>query len=271
MKKIVSALVAVSAAVSLNAAVVAVVDGKNITDTQINEELAPILGGRDINSLPAQQKVGVIQQYIAEKLLLAEAKKQNFEKSAEYGKALERAKDSIVFNLYQKKLFDSVKVDNAKIKAEYDKNKAQFVRPASVQARHILVEKEADAKSIINELKALKGDALSKKFSEIASEKSIDTNTARNGGDLPWFGEGDMVKPFSDTAFSLKKGEISKTPVKTQFGYHIIYKQDAQAKQQLSFEQVKGELENAYKVEEMRKLLVQKQQELYEKAKVEMK
>lgn len=271
MKKIVSVLVAVSAAVSLNAAVVAVVDGKNITDTQINEELAPILGGRDINSLPAQQKVGVIQQYIAEKLLLAEAKKQNFEKSAEYGKALERAKDSIVFNLYQKKLFDSVKVDNAKIKAEYDKNKAQFVRPASVQARHILVEKEADAKSIINELKALKGDALTKKFAELASTKSIDTNSAQAGGVLPEFGEGDMVKPFSDAAFSLKKGEVSKTPVKTQFGYHIILKENAQAKKQLSFNEVKAGLEYNYKMQETQKLLAQKVQELASKTKIEMK
>ena len=267
MKKISFVLAALLTSVSLNAAVVATVDGKNITDTEINE----LLQGQNINNLPAQQKQAIIRQYIADRLLLAEAKKQNFEKSNDYNKALALAKDQIIVTLYQKKLFDAAKVDNKAIKDYYDKNKAQFVRPAAVKAKHILVSNESDAKSIINELKALKGDALSKKFSEIASEKSIDTNTARNGGELPWFGEGDMVKPFSDTAFSLKKGEISKTPVKTQFGYHIIYKQDAQAKQQLSFEQVKGELENAYKVEEMRKLLVQKQQELYEKAKVEMK
>lgn len=271
MKKIVYALTALCATVSLNAAVVAVVDGKNITDTQINEELAPLLGGRSINTLPEQQKKGLIQQYIAEKLLLEEAKKQNFEKSADYSKLLERAKDQIVFNLYQKKLFDSVKVDDAKVKAAYDKNKSQFVRPASVQARHILVEKESDAKNIINELKNLKGDALTRKFSEFARARSIDTNSGQQGGALPEFGEGDMVKPFSDAAFSLKKGEITKTPVKTQFGYHIILKEDAQAKKPLSFNEVKAGLENDYKMQETQRLLAQKVQELSGKAKIELK
>lgn len=271
MKKIVCVLTALFAGVSLNAAVVAVVDGKNITDTQINQELAVILGGRDINSLPTQQKTAIIQQYIAEKLLLEDAKKQNFEKSADYSKALENAKDQIIFNLYQKKLYDSVKLDNAKIKAAYDKNKSQFVQPATVQARHILVQNEADAKSIINQLKSLKGDALKTKFSEIAQEKSIDTNSAQQGGALPEFGEGEMVKPFADAAFSLKKGEITKTPVKTEFGYHVILKENAQAKKQLSFNEVKPKLENDYKMAEMQKLLAQKVQELSSKAKIEFK
>lgn len=273
MKKIVCVLGALFAGLSLNAAVVATVDGKNITDTQINEELKAILGGRDINTLPTQQKSAIIQQYIAEKLLLAEAKKQNFEKTADYSKALEGAKDQIIFNLYQKKLYDSVKVDNAKIKAAYDKNKSQFVRPATVQVRHILVglDNEAEAKSIINELKNLKGDALKDKFSQIASEKSMDTNSAQQGGALPEFTEKDMVKPFSDAAFSLKKGEITKTPVKTEFGYHIIFKENAQARKQLSFNEVKAGLENDYKMAEMQKLLAQKVQELSSKAKIELK
>ena len=271
MKKFSFVLCALCAAMGLNAAVVATVDGKNITDTQLNEELAPLLGGRDINSLPAQQKSGLIQQYIAEKLLLEDAKKQNFEKSADYSKLLARAKDGIVFNLYQKKIFDAVKVDNAKVKAAYDKNKSQFVQPARVQAKHILVSGESDANSIINELKGLKGNALSDKFSEIARSKSIDSATAPNGGELGWFGEENMVKPFADAAFSLKKGEISKTPVKTQYGYHIIYKQDAQAKQQLTYEQVKSGLENEYKMQEMQRQLALKAQELYNKAKIEIK
>ena len=81
----------------------------------------------------------------------------------------------------------------------------------------------------------------------------------------------DMVKPFSDAAFSLKKGEISKNPIKTEFGFHIILKKDAQAKTQLSYDQVKQSLENYYKMQEVQRLIAQKAQELYGKAKVELK
>lgn len=271
MKKISLVLTAIFAGVSLNAAVVATVNGKDITDTQINEELAPVLGGQKINSLPTPQKMQLIQNYIAQKLILEDAKRQNLDKGSEYNKMLESAKEQIVMTLYQKKFLDSVKVDNAKVKAAYDRNKAQFVRPAGVKAKHILVKSEAEARSIINELKNLKGVALTQKFSEIAGAKSMDTGSGQQGGDLPWFGEGDMVKPFSDAAFSLKKGEITTNPVKTQFGYHIILKEDSQAKTQLTFNQVKPNLENEYKMQEAQKLLGQKAQELFSKARVDIK
>ena len=270
MKNISPMLAALFFGVSLNAAVVATVDGKNISDTQINEELAPLLRGQKINSLPAQEKRLLVQQYIAQKLILEDAKRQGLDKGSEFNKMLERAKEEIALNLYQKKLYDSVKVDSSKIKAAYDRNKSQFVRPARVQAKHILVKSEADARNIINELKNLKGNELDNKFSEIARTKSID-GSAQNGGELGWFGEGDMVKPFSDAAFSLKKGEISKNPIKTEFGFHIILKKDAQAKTQLSYDQVKPSLENDYKMQEVQRLIAQKAQELYGKAKVELK
>ena len=106
MKKISFVLAALLTSVSLNAAVVATVDGKNITDTEINE----LLQGQNINNLPAQQKQAIIRQYIADRLLLAEAKKQNFEKSNDYNKALALAKDQIIVTLYQKKLFCSRKI-----------------------------------------------------------------------------------------------------------------------------------------------------------------
>lgn len=270
MKKFSLVVAALVAGASLNAAVVATVNGKNITDTQINEDLAQILGGQSISSLPAPQKQGIIQDYIANQLILDEAKKQNLEKSELYKKALENAQNEILINLYQKKIFDSLKVDNAKVKAIYDKNKAQYVRPAGVRARHILVKSEKEAKDIINELKDLKGNELVQKFAQTAAAKSID-GSAQQGGELGWFSAQDMVKPFSDAAFSLKNGEISKNPVKTEFGYHIILKEDSQPRTQLTFDQVKAGIENELKLVELRQAMAKKAQELYSKAKVELK
>ena len=273
MKKLSLIAAALLASASLNAAVVASVNGKDLTDTQVNEDLAPLLRGQSISSLPAQQKQMVLTQYIAEQLILDEAKKDNVEKDPLYAKELERAKNQIAMVVYQQKLAKGVKISDAQIKTFYNNNKQAFVEPAAAKARHILVDNEAEAKSIINELRSLKGEALTQKFAELAGSKSKDANSARNGGDLGWFDAQGMVKPFADAAFSLKNGEITKNPVKTQFGYHIILKEEARAKKQYTEKdkQVRDIIEAELKKEEVNKILQQKAQELFSKAKVELK
>jgi peptidyl-prolyl cis-trans isomerase C len=85
-----------------------------------------------------------------------------------------------------------------------------------IKCSHILVKKQKEANEVLERLK--KGES----FVNLAKELSIDKGSAKRGGDLGSFGRGMMVKPFEETAFKLKKGEISSEPVKTEFGYHII-------------------------------------------------
>ena len=88
-----------------------------------------------------------------------------------------------------------------------------------IKCSHILVQKQSEAKVILERLK--KGES----FANLARELSIDKGSARRGGDLGYFGRGMMVRPFEDAAFKLEKGEMSE-PVKTEFGYHIIKRLD---------------------------------------------
>ena len=101
-----------------------------------------------------------------------------------------------------------------------------------VHARHILVATEAEAKDLLAELK--KGTPIEK----LAKDKSTDKASGAEGGDLGWFKRTDMVKEFSDAAFALKKGELSETPVKTQFGYHIIKVEDRRQAPPPAFEEM---------------------------------
>lgn len=140
-----------------------------------------------------------------------------------------------------------------------------------MKAKHILVTSEKEAKDIIAELSKLSGKALNDKFAQLAKEKSIDKGSSAQGGDLGWFAESTMVKPFADAAFSMKKGTISKTPVKSDFGYHIILKEDARAKSTMSYNEVKAGIESNIKMEEFKELMNKKAQELLQKAKVEYK
>ncbi len=271
MKKISLLAGVLAAGLTLNAATVATLNGKNISDTEINEAFAPVLRGQDFKNLPEQQKKALINEYIAQQLFLEDARKQDLEKDPLYKQELEKVKDAVLLKVYQEKLFNTIKVDSSKVKAYYDQNKNDFVKPARVKARHILVESEKEAKELISQLSSLKGKALEDKFSELAKQKSIDPGSATRGGELGWFDQSNMVKPFTDAAFSLKNGDLTKTPVKTNFGYHIILKEDSQAREQIKFDEVKKGIESRLKLEELQKLMAEKGKSLLQNSKVEYK
>src|SRR5690606_21794865 len=104
-----------------------------------------------------------------------------------------------------------------------------------VNARHILVKTEDEAKAIISELDA------GKDFAELAKAKSEDSNKS-DGGDLGWFTKGRMVPEFEEAAFALEKGAYTKAPVKSQFGYHVIKLEDRRDVQPPAFEQVEPQI-----------------------------
>ena len=208
MNKFLFATLSLAAAMSLNAAVHATVNGSDITDKDIAFTLAA-MPGVTLEQLPKDTQKKVIDETISRKLLLDEAKKSGLEKTDEYKAALEEVKDNIALDLWMKRIFDNVKVSENEISDFYNKNKTEFAVPAQVKAKHILVAAEKDANDVIAALKGLKGDALVKKFEELAKAKSTDQGSAENGGELGWFGQSQMVKPFADAAFALKKGEIT--------------------------------------------------------------
>ncbi|MGG3914365.1 foldase protein PrsA [Rossellomorea vietnamensis] len=135
---------------------------------------------------------------------------------ASSGSDLDSVKENIkTYLLTEKLLKDRVKITDDQIKEYFEANKDTFAQKEQVEASHILVDDEKTAK----EVKAKLDDGGD--FAELAKEYSTDTSNADSGGELGYFGKGEMVAEFDDKAFSMKKGEISE-PVKTEFGYHII-------------------------------------------------
>lgn len=119
--------------------------------------------------------------------------------------------------VYEKETVDVKSVTDAEAKAYFDKNAARYGQPESVTARHILVKTEDEAKAIIEQLKN------GADFTTLAKEKSIEPGAKDSGGNLGTFTKGKMVPEFETAAFAQNVGTYSTTPVKTEFGYHIIY------------------------------------------------
>ncbi len=127
-------------------------------------------------------------------------------------------------------------------------------------ARHILVKTEAEANDILAQLK--KGTD----FAKLAKEKSLDPGSKEKGGDLGWFSPAGMVKPFSDAVVGLKKGELSATPIQTQFGWHVIKMVDSRATQVPAYDKVKEGLELTLQQRKLEKMMLG----LKDKAKIEV-
>lgn len=239
MKKIVTSFVASLALVSaLNAAeIYATVDGENITKQDI--EMIIQDPRVDLNKIPAEARTQVIDQAINKKLLAKKALKDGIEKDPQYAEAMSKIKEDLAFQVWQKNEVDKLKFTDQDKKDFFEKNKDKFVMPEILESRHILVKTEAEAKAIIIELdkSAKKED----KFAELAKTKSADA-TAQNGGYLGKVPADKLVPEFTAAAKALAKNTYSKTPVKTEFGYHIIFLKDKTAPKALTYAEVEPKI-----------------------------
>lgn len=198
-------------------------------DTIIAEQKAK--GAKESPELTAAIK----EQLVARELLLQEAKRKGFDKKPEIQQQIDAARQAVLVNAL---LADHVRanpVSDAQLRAEYDTIKANM-GGSEYKSRHILVDKEDDAKAIIAKLD--KGE----KIADLAKQ-SKDPGSRDNGGDLGWSSPNAYVKPFGEALTKLKKGEYTKAPVKSDFGYHVIQLEDSRPMTPPPFEQIKPQLQ----------------------------
>ena len=167
-------------------------------------------------------------------LLVREAKKKGLEKTPDVKNQMELAGQTVLVRAYVADWLKANPVSDAALHKEYDSIKAQM-GDKEYKVRHILVEKEDEAKEIIAALQ--KGE----KFEKLA-ERSKDPGSKANGGDLDWNAPGNFVKPFSDAMVKLPKGKFTTVPVQTQFGWHVIEVDDIRDAKVPSFDEVKPQL-----------------------------
>ena len=222
--------------------VLAVVNGHKITIEDVNKDLTAKRARATYSQLPPQYQKIELDAVITKYLLSKEAQKSGIEKTKEFKKELEILKEILATNLFIKQKFDNIYVSDKDIKNFYNKNKdIMFKQAAEVKARHILVKTKKEAEKIIDELRATPKAKLEQKFAELAKTYSKGPS-ARVGGELGWFKKAQMVPEFSKIAFSLKKGEFSQEPVKTQFGWHVIYVEDKKGAGYVPLEQAKSKI-----------------------------
>jgi peptidyl-prolyl cis-trans isomerase C len=211
----------------------AVVNGKPVPISRVKALQQQVeASGRPVTPEVLDQ---IKQELIAREVFMQEARKRGLDASEDYKTQLELARQTILirqlFADFQKKN----PVTDADIKAEYDKF-AKENGGKEYRARHILVETEADAKALIADIK--KGG----NFEELAKKASKDPGSGANGGDLDWAAAGSYVPEFSGAMVKLDKGQMTDTPVKTQFGFHIIRVDDVRDAQLPKLEEVRPQI-----------------------------
>jgi peptidyl-prolyl cis-trans isomerase C len=162
------------------------------------------------------------EELINREIIAQEAQKSGMAKSADVQTQLDMARQDVLVSAYIRDWVRKNPVNDADVQKEYERAKAQ-AGDREYKARHILVETEEQAKSVIAELK--KGA----KFEELASKNSKDPGSAQRGGDLDWNLPASFDRQFSDAMVKLEKGKYTETPVRTRFGFHVIQLDDVRA------------------------------------------
>jgi peptidyl-prolyl cis-trans isomerase C len=202
-------------------------------------------------------KNAVREELIRRELLTQEAKKKGLDKKPTIASQADLARQAIYIRAFIQEFVKANPISDAQLKNDYETIKAQL-GGTEYKTRHILVEKEDDAKAIIANIK--KGA----KFEELAKQ-SKDPGSKENGGDLGWSSAASYVKPFSDALTKLEKGKYTEVPVKTDFGYHVILLEDSRPLTPPAFDAIKPQLAQRAQQQQIEKLV----NDLRTKAKVE--
>jgi peptidyl-prolyl cis-trans isomerase C len=234
---------------------VAMVNGAPISQARFNFLLqqAQQQGQQD----SPEVRKNIREKLIIEEVVAQEALKKGLDKSADVNTQIDLARQTILIRAYLQDYIKNNPLSDDTLKADYEKIKSQM-GDKEYHARHILVEKEADAKDIIAKLK--KGE----KFEKLA-EKSKDPGSKAKGGDLGWAAPANFVPEFSAAMTKLQKGQYTTEPVKSQFGYHIIKLEDSRAMQAPPFDEVKQNLRQRAQQQQIDKMI----SDLRAKAKIE--
>lgn len=239
-------------------AVAATVNGTAISQKQV--EL--ILKQQAAQGMPdnAESRKMIIDNLAMQLIVAQEATKKGLEKNPEVADQLEMIKQSVLADAYVQDYMKNNAATDEMLTAEYEKIKTQAAGN-QYKARHILVEKEADAKDIIVKL-----NKDPKAFDGLAKAKSKDPGSKDKGGDLGWFDPRGMVPEFGAAVAKLEKGKFTEEPVKSQFGYHVIMLEDTRANPVPTLEQVKPRLAQQVQQQNLKKML----DDLKAKAKIEI-
>ncbi|MBN9430306.1 MAG: peptidylprolyl isomerase [Burkholderiales bacterium] len=233
----------------------AVVNNKPISKQRVDEFVQNLVsqGRPDTPELRA----AVRDELIARELFVQEAERKGLQRGADAQRQLAAAREDILIRATIQDYLKNNPVKDDEVKAEYDRLAKQS-GDKEYRARHILVEKEEDAKKIIEDLK--KGA----KFEDLAKQ-SKDTGSAQSGGDLDWNTPQTFVKEFSEAMVALGKGNTTQEPVRSQFGYHVIRVDDVRDVQPPPLEQVGPQIKQQIERQRLQRL----QQELRAKAKIQ--
>jgi peptidyl-prolyl cis-trans isomerase C len=240
-----------------NPNVVATVNGKPIPQSQLDSLIKERVAQGEQDNEEMRKKLR--EDLITRELLYQEMVKSGFDKNPGNTTQAEFVRQNFLLQAYLQDYIKAHPVGDDMLKAEYDKIKSELENKQEYHARHILLEKESEAKDIIAQLK--KGS----KFDKLAAEKSKDTSNSGNGGDLGWNLPTNYVKPFADALLKLKKGQYTQTPVQTQFGWHVVKLEDVRPVRVPQFEDVKPKLQQRFQQQQFEKFLA----DLRAKAKIE--
>lgn len=248
------------------------VDGVKITahDFDFLSEQFP---DSDFSKLSADQKSNLINQRINIVLMERDAKAKGLDKTQTYIDQVAALKSNVLVGLWQQEIAkESAKtaIPDANIQAYYDAHPNEFTQQEG-HLRHILVRTKEEAQKIINELVKIDSKRLQTAFIEQAKKHSQDPGTKDNGGDLGKLSRSNLVPEFANAGFALNPNSITRTPVKTQFGYHVIYLLEKTEPKKTSFADAKAGIENIFRSRNAQELVQKRIQTLRDGAKIIIK